>query len=239
MLIGGIQKISFIDYPGKMSCVIFTQGCNFCCPFCHNPSLVDPKQFQRPISSEEVFEFLYSREKFLDGVVISGGEPTLHKDLQQFVESIKKIGQFAIKLDTNGNKPEVIFDLVNAGLIDFIAMDIKHVWDKYPLACGTYPDIDAIKRSTEFIKKCGIDYEFRTTIVPGIHTANDIKMIAEQLQGAKKFVIQQFIPDHALNPELRIQKLDSVFDTKNENIMSNIKTECLKHIQNFEIRANT
>ncbi len=243
MLIGGIQKVSFIDFPGKMSCVIFTQGCNFRCPFCHNSSLVDPAQFQSPIPEDEVFEFLLARQKFLDGVVISGGEPTMHKDLKQFIGKIKNLGdaaskKFLIKLDTNGCKPDVVADLVQSNLLDFIAMDVKHVWEKYSDACGTRPEIERIKNSAQFIMKSGIDYEFRTTVVPGIHNAEDIKMIAKQLHGAKKYVIQEFIPDHALNLKLREQKLPSIFDPENENILADIKTECSKYVENFEIRSS-
>ncbi len=242
MLIGGIQKISFIDFPGKISCVIFTQGCNFRCPFCHNPSLVDPAQFQKPIPEEEVYEYLLTRQKFLDGVVISGGEPTIHKDLKSFIEKIKNLGaedskKFLIKLDTNGDRPDILIDLVQSGLIDFVAMDIKHTMPKYPDACGTNPKIDDIKRSIQFIMSSGIDYEFRTTVVPGIHAADDIKAIAQQLHGAKKFAIQQFVPDHALNINLRKCKFTSIFDPENKKILFDIKAECLKHVKTFEIRA--
>lgn len=238
MLIGGLQKVSFIDYPGKMSCVIFTQGCNFRCPFCHNATLVDPAQFQVPIGESEVFNFLSMRKKFLEGVVVSGGEPTLHKDLKQFIEKVRAIGTFAIKLDTNGAKPEVISELVECGLIDFVAMDIKHVWEKYPLACGTNPSMDAIKQSVDFIMSCGIDYEFRTTVVPGIHSPEDIKAIAEQLKDAKKFVIQQFVPDHALRLSLREQKSASMFDAENKELLLDIKKDCLSYVKNFEIRSS-
>lgn len=233
MLIGGFQKISLIDYPGKISSIIFTQGCNFRCPFCHNASLVDPIKFEQPISEDKIFNFLTSRAKQIDGVVISGGEPTLHNDLIYFAEKIKAMG-FSIKLDTNGTKPDIIAKLVNAKLIDFIAMDIKNDWDRYSDACGTNSNINGIKRSVHFIMNCGIDYEFRTTVVPSIHSANDIIAIAKNIDGAKKFVIQEFVPDHAMNENLRKEKSSSILG--DQNVLEDIKFKCLKYVQIFEIR---
>ncbi len=236
MLIGGFQRISLIDYPGKISCIIFIQGCNFRCPFCHNASLVDPTQFQSVIQEEEIFSFLNSRSHLIDGVVISGGEPTLHKDLKEFIEKIKNL-HLNVKLDTNGTNPEVVINLLKENLLDFIAMDVKHDWEKYQEASGTYFNISKIKESVDVIMRSNVDYEFRTTIVPGIHKDTDIINISKNLQGAKKFVIQQFVPDHALDFNLRRQKLSSIFDKGNTEQLNFIKSECLKYVQIFETRS--
>jgi pyruvate formate lyase activating enzyme len=235
MLIGGLQKISLIDFPGKIAAVVFTQGCNMRCPFCHNASLVDPRQFAHVLPESEVFNYLSSRKKQIDGVVISGGEPTLHADLQSFLGNVRELG-FSIKLDTNGSKPDVIASLANSNLLDFIAMDIKHDFAKYELACGGHVAIDCIVRSIDFIKNCFIDYEFRTTVVPGIHGKEDVMGIAKKISGAKKFTIQEFVPDHALSDDLRQRVKESLFDPKHKAELEELKSYCLKHVAEFEIR---
>ena len=160
MKIGGLQKFSFIDYPNKTSAIIFTQGCNFRCAYCHNPELVYPEKYQVPISEEQVFAFLESRKNQLDAVVITGGEPTLQPDLIEFIKKVKAMG-FLVKLDSNGSNPQVLEQVINQKLVDFIAMDIKAPFDKYDLVCCVPVNIDNIKRfiggvlrnSPEFILK--------------------------------------------------------------------------------------
>ncbi len=184
--IGGLHKLSLIDYPGKLSAVIFLEGCNFKCPFCHNPDLVLCKNTL--IDKNEVLAFLKKRIGMLDGVVITGGEPTTQSDLVDFIKEIKVLG-FSVKLDTNGSNPEVIKDLLNCKLLDYIAMDIKAPFEQYDV--GFNIDINQIKESIKIIKESGLDYEFRTTIEPRLNK-EDILKIAKQLGGAKRFVIQEF-----------------------------------------------
>lgn len=206
MLLGGLQKFTLIDYPGKVAATVFTVGCNFLCPFCHNPELVDLKMIKgQPIISEnEFFEFLKSRQGQLDGVCITGGEPTLHKDLPDFIKKIKELG-FAVKLDTNGSHPEILEKLIAEKLLDYIAMDIKAPADKYNEIAGG-AGIDKIKKSVELIKNSGIDYEFRTTVVPKFHKKEDIVKIAEWLKGSKKYFLQQFYPTKTLDDCLKGEK---------------------------------
>ncbi|MDD3046087.1 MAG: anaerobic ribonucleoside-triphosphate reductase activating protein [Candidatus Pacebacteria bacterium] len=194
MRIGGLQKTTLIDYPSEIACVVFLAGCNFRCPFCFSKELVleDIDLFE--ISFEEFFSFLEKRRGQLDACVICGGEPTLNKDLADFCRRIKSYG-LKIKLDTNGSNPEVIQDLVEKKLIDYVAMDVKAPFSKYKKAIAVDFDINRIKNSIEIIKNSGLDYEFRTTIVPTIHTLSDIKEIAKQIAPAKKFFIQNFRND--------------------------------------------
>ncbi|MDR0679678.1 MAG: anaerobic ribonucleoside-triphosphate reductase activating protein [Puniceicoccales bacterium] len=235
MLIGGLQKISLIDFPGKIASVIFTQGCNFRCPFCHNGHLVDPAQFGATLSEDEVWDYLSSRKGRLEGVVISGGEPTLQKDLKAFMQKIKELG-FCLKLDTNGTKPDIVANLARSNLVDFIAMDIKHDFSKYDAACSVKTLVKSIMQSIDFVKTCGVDYEFRTTIVPGIHRGSDIVSIAKNISGAKKFVIQEFVPDHAMDNNLRHETEESLFGLAHRAELENIRAECLHYVADFEIR---
>ena len=206
MLLGGLQKFTLIDYPGKIAATVFTVGCNFLCPFCHNPELIDPKLMknQPSVLESEFFEFLKSRQGKLDGVCITGGEPTLHKDLADFLSKIKSLG-FAVKLDTNGSHPEILEKLITEKLVDYIAMDIKAPADKYSEIAGGV-GIDKIKKSVGLIKNSGVDYEFRTTVVPKFHKKEDLIKIAEWLKGAKKYFIQQFYPTKTLDDCLMGEK---------------------------------
>ena len=174
MLIGGFQKLSLIDFPEKISCIVFTVGCNFRCPFCYNLELVLPSKIpsQPTISEKEIFDFLKKRKGKIDGVVITGGEPTLHPDLEEFVKKIKELG-FLVKLDTNGYNPDVIYRLVKKNLLDYVAMDIKAPKEKYEFFSGIKLDLERIQASVDFLKKNYIDYEFRTTLAPGL-TKKDI-----------------------------------------------------------------
>ena len=194
MRIGGLQKTTLIDYPSEIACIVFLVGCNFRCPFCFSKELVLENQDLFEISLEEFFSFLEKRRGQLDACVICGGEPTLNSDLADFCRKIKTYN-LKIKLDTNGSSPKAIKKLISEKLIDYIAMDVKAPFLKYKKAIGVDFDISKIKESIEIIKNSGLDYEFRTTVVPTIHTLSDIKEITKQIAPAKKFFIQNFRND--------------------------------------------
>jgi pyruvate formate lyase activating enzyme len=192
MKIGYVQKTSFIDYPGKISAVVFTQGCNFRCPFCHNPELVDTNRYGKNIFMGDVDAFLEKRRGKLDAVVISGGEPTLQPDLIAFLQKVKSMG-YLVKLDTNGSRPKVLQEALGEKILDYIAMDIKAPWDKYSLVAGSLVNITHIKKSIAMIMASGIAYEFRTTIVNSLLNPGDIINIAKMIQGAQLYVLQKFV----------------------------------------------
>ena len=189
MKISGLQKLSLVDFDGHIGCTIFLSGCNFACPFCHNSRLV--KNNEAEIPQGEVMEYLVKRKNMLDSVTISGGEPTIYPDLPDFIAKIKKLG-YLIKLDTNGTNPQMIKDLFEYNLIDYVAMDIKNSYRNYNLTCGKILDIDKIKESIKYIMNCGIDYEFRTTLVDGHHNHEDIKAIGKMIKNAKRYYLQKF-----------------------------------------------
>lgn len=190
MKISGLQKLTLLDYPGKIACTVFTYGCNFRCGFCHNALLVTEENSDS-ISEDEFFAFLKKRQGILDGVCISGGEPTLQKDLYDFIKRVKSMG-YAVKLDTNGTNPRLLKSLLEEKLLDYIAMDIKNSIEKYSFTCGCEVDINAIKESVSIIKESGIDYEFRTTTVREYHTREDFSSIADWLQGGSRYFLQHF-----------------------------------------------
>lgn len=198
MIIGGMQKLSLIDYPGKLSCIIFTRSCSFRCHYCHNPELVLPELFQGPISENFVIEFLESRKGKLDGVVITGGEPTIQNDLLEFMSKIKNMG-YSVKLDSSGICPELLENAIKLKLVDYIAMDIKAPLKKYSLVAGVNIDTEKIKRSIEIIKNSGVDYEFRTTIVESQLSFDDIMEIAKLISGSKKYILQKFRSGNTLD----------------------------------------
>jgi pyruvate formate lyase activating enzyme len=195
MLIGGIHTLTLLDYPGKVASIIFTVGCNFRCGYCHNAEFVLPEKIEQMkkafIPEEKIFNFLETRKGFLDGVVVSGGEPTIHSDLLSFVRKIKNMG-FLVKLDTNGTNPEVLKKMLAEKLLDYIAMDIKASSDKYDDITGVKNDFLNIKKSRNLILQSGIDYEFRTTIVKGFHNEEEIKKIGQFCRGAKRYTLQNF-----------------------------------------------
>lgn len=193
MIISGFQRFSLIDYPGKICAIIFTQGCNFRCPYCHNPELVKPELFITKISEKEVFLFLEKRKGKLDAVEITGGEPTLQPNLFEFIKKIKDMG-FLVKLDSNGANPQIIKKAIKNKLVDYIAMDIKTKLKEgeYNKAIGVEVDINKIKQSISIIKESGINYEFRTTVVPTIIGEKELIEIAKELKGSKKYILQQF-----------------------------------------------
>jgi pyruvate formate lyase activating enzyme len=206
MKIGGLNTFSLSDFPGKVAAVVFTQGCNFRCPYCHNGSLIschEPKELLIP--EEHFFEFLNCRRNQLDAIVVSGGEPTIHRDLPVFLRRIKDMG-FAVKLDTNGSQPEVLKEILDNNLIDYIAMDIKAPLDNYKKLTGRIlapKDKDKIKESIELISKSGIDHEFRTTVVEALLSPEDMQAIRKLIPARSTYHLQKFCPEHAYDPALR------------------------------------
>ncbi|MDY6990252.1 MAG: anaerobic ribonucleoside-triphosphate reductase activating protein [Thermodesulfobacteriota bacterium] len=198
MKLGGWQRLSLIDYPERLSAVLFTQGCNFRCPYCHNPELVDPKRFQTPLPPEDVFSFLRTRQGKLDAVCITGGEPSIQPDLVEFMEEIKEM-PYLIKLDTNGSHPEVLARLVEKRLVDYIAMDVKGPLSKYGKISKSPIETDRIKESIQLILDSGLRHEFRTTVVKSILTKGDFKKIGALIKGAQCYVLQKFVPSKPLN----------------------------------------
>ncbi len=190
MKISGLQKLTLLDYPGKMACTVFTYGCNFRCGFCHNALLVTEEN-SNSISEDEFFAFLSKRQGILEGVCISGGEPTLQPDLKEFIFKIRELG-YEVKLDTNGTKPELLKKLIDEKLVDYVAMDIKNSLEKYSLTCGCDVNLDAIKESVSIIIGSGIDHEFRTTTVREYHSAEDFESIAHWIKGDSKYFLQHF-----------------------------------------------
>jgi len=191
--IGGIQKLSLIDYPGKICAIIFTQGCNFRCPYCHNPELVLPQMYGEIIPEEDIFGFLQKRKGSLDGVEITGGEPLLHKDIGVFLRKIKQM-DYTVKLDTNGSFPNRLKDIIRNRLADYIAMDIKAPLEKYNFIAGVKVNTEDIKKSIRIIVRSGLDYHFRTTVVKGLLTIKDIKQIRRLVkkEGGQRHTLQKF-----------------------------------------------
>jgi pyruvate formate lyase activating enzyme len=208
MLIGGIQTLSLLDFPKKVATIVFTSGCNFRCGFCHNPQFVDPDQIKKLtndlIPEKSFFSFLNERRKFLDGVVISGGEPTIQPDLISFIKKIKAMG-LEVKLDTNGTNPPIIAKLLENKLIDYIAMDIKSAPQSLKTICRPINIknnsllLEKIKESRNLILKADINYEFRTTVLKEFHNEKKIEQIAKFCQGAEKYTIQNFRPKKTLD----------------------------------------
>ena len=192
MLVSGLQKLTLLDYPGKVACTVFTGGCNFRCPFCHNSALVLPEQIAHDSSAEQVLSFLKKRVGVLDGVAVTGGEPLLHPDIGDFLREIKTMG-FLIKLDTNGSFPDRLISLVEAGLADRVAMDVKNAPALYAKTVGLeHFDLSGVERSKDFLLSGAVDYEFRTTVVKGLHTEGSLLDAARWIEGAKEYYLQQY-----------------------------------------------
>lgn len=227
-LIGGIKKSSLMDFPNKISAIIFTQGCNFNCGFCHNPALLKTSECNYTIDS--FFDFLETRKNKLEGVVITGGEPTIQLDLKYVIKRIKNMG-FLVKLDTNGYKPDILQDLLNENLLDYAAMDIKAPFEKYSVVVNRDIDTSIIKRSIDILMQSGIDYEFRTTFMPYYHKIEDFEKIGVMIKGAKKYYLQKFEAQSQINnPNLQNEKNYS--DKDIEKIINILK----KYVLNTEVR---
>ena len=192
MVIHGLQKLTLLDYPGHTACTVFTARCNWRCPFCHNASLVLRPEEQPVIQPEEFFAFLNKRRGLLDGVAVTGGEPTLNRDLPDFLRRVKELG-FETKLDTNGTNPAMLREILSAGLADYVAMDIKAGRTNYPAVTGTVrPGLEAVEESVELLKTSGAAHEFRTTVVRELHSDADFIDIADWLRGEERYFLQAF-----------------------------------------------
>ncbi|MFZ2187158.1 MAG: anaerobic ribonucleoside-triphosphate reductase activating protein [Candidatus Moraniibacteriota bacterium] len=206
MVISGIQKFTLLDFPGKVSCIIFTGGCNYRCGFCHNPEFVLPEELAKIsknfIPEAAVLNFLKQRQGMLQGVVITGGEPTIMPDLENFIIKVRDLG-FAIKLDSNGNRPEVMRSLLEKGLVDYIAMDFKTSLSEYQALVGTWADEAKLIESIRLLKEGKVDYEFRTTLIREVHTEDVLEAMRQTLVGAKRLYLQTFRNGITLDPAFK------------------------------------
>jgi pyruvate formate lyase activating enzyme len=227
--IGGFQKTTLIDYPGKVACTIFLSGCNLRCPWCYSKELVLPEEIKKQpeFSEEEIFSFLKERQGLLQGVVICGGEPTIQKDLPLFISKIKEMG-FLVKLDTNGTNPEILKKLIEKNLIDYVAMDVKLPKEKYQKILGISGDI--IEESINILKNSNLEYEFRTTIVPTIHEKKDIIEIAKWISPQDKYFIQNFNSQKTID-----QKFENMKGFTQEELLE-IKENISPYFKIVEIR---
>ena len=222
MKIGGLQRISLIDYPGMICAIVFLEGCNFRCPYCHNPELVDPCLFRTSVKESDALEFLETRKGKLDAVSITGGEPTIQSNLAAFIRKIRKMG-FAVKLDTNGSHPHIIKNLLTENLLDYIAMDIKAPLGKYKEIVSAQVNTDFIRESIGSILNAKIPCEFRTTIVQSQLDEEDVRKIADMISGASKYVLQKFMPTKTLDN--KFLKEQSWSDVRLQNIKKILEKE--------------
>ena len=197
MRIQGFQKVTLLDYPGKVACTIFTAGCNLRCPFCHNADLVTHIDAGADIDTEEIFSYINKRKAILDGVVLTGGEPLLQPDAVDFLCRLKETG-LAVKLDTNGTNPEMLASLLQAGALDYVAMDIKNSPARYAQTCGGIDMLPQVKKSAALLMRGTVEYEFRTTVCAPLHTPGDMEEIGRWLQGASRYFLQSFVDSGAL-----------------------------------------
>lgn len=228
MRIGGLQKITLLDYPGKVACTVFLTGCNLRCPYCHNPSLVFPSAEAEQMSEAALFAFLETRRGKLDGVCITGGEPTLQQQLPKLLQNIRRRG-FFVKLDTNGTNPSMLRSLINSGLVDYVAMDIKNSPSHYTDTCGRNNIIEQVQESAAFLMKGTVDYEFRTTVCAPLHTPENMIEIGQWLCGVKRYFIQPFVDSGVLAG-------NSVMPLSAAEIYS-LKESVLPYIPNTQIRG--
>lgn len=205
MRIGGLQKVSLIDFPGKIAAVVFTQGCNFRCPYCHNPDLVPPESRGALLPVEEVLAFLEKRRGRLDGVVLTGGEPTVQTGLPDFLETVRAMG-YPVKLDTNGSNPGILEELLGRGLLDYVAMDLKAPERKYGLFSGADVPFSRIRETMNLLRFSGVPFEFRTTVALSILDEVDLREIVDMLGPEDRFVLQRFVPSRTLDPRLAAEK---------------------------------
>jgi len=228
MPIKGIEKFSLLDYDDKISCVLFFSNCNMRCPFCHNAPLVLDPTFGEDLVYDDIYKYLEKRKGLVDAVVITGGEPTLTPNIIDIIRDVKGLG-YLVKLDTNGTNPQVINALLEEGLLDYIAMDIKNSYDKYMVTAGVNVNLDHIKESISIIMNSGIDYEFRTTIINEYHTLHDIEKIGDMIKGAKKVRLQKFID--------RGSCIKGGLHEVNEKMAKEMVDELKKYVENAELRG--
>jgi pyruvate formate lyase activating enzyme len=197
--IGGFQKFSLSDFPGKISAVVFAQGCNFRCRYCHNPELVDRELYATPMNEDGVIDFLESRTSQLQGIVLTGGEPTLQADLESIARRFKRMG-YAVKLDTNGSNPVLLERLITSGLLDYIAMDVKAPFASYSTIVSAEVRLEDIESAIDLIKDSGVSHEMRTTYIPQLLTMEDMRAVGDLVKGCERYVLQQFVPSKTLDP---------------------------------------
>jgi pyruvate formate lyase activating enzyme len=198
----GLQRLSLIDYPGKLCATIFTAGCNFRCPYCYNEDIVLDYPAMPKIPEDKIIEFLHPRLGFLDGVCVTGGEPTIHRELPKFLGRLKSIGSL-VKLDTNGSRPKALAYVMEKGLVNYIALDVKVPLGRYEETVRYRVKPEGLKETIKLIRRSGVDHEFRTTVVPGLLDGDDLEEIAMTLAGSKRYVLQQFRPGKTLCPDFK------------------------------------
>ncbi len=229
VLVGGIQKLSLVDFPGHVAAALFTAGCNMRCGYCHNPELVLPERLAPSIPIDDIMLFLQSRVGRLDGVVVSGGEPTIHDDLPELIRRIKALG-YDVKLDSNGTRPEMIRQLIDDKMIDFVAMDIKGPLEKYQMIAARPIDLEAVQETIALLISSGIGHEFRTTIVREQLEPNDFHKVGEMVRGAKRFALQHFRPGSTLAPQFEQASTFSETEFQEaKTIMERYVDECVIH----------
>ena len=225
MIIDGFEKLTLLDYPENIACIIFTRGCNLRCPFCHNSSILEFSNETSKITEKEIFDYLEKRKNILDGVCITGGEPLLQADIKEFIKKIKNLN-LKVKLDTNGTNYLKLKELLDENLLDYVAMDIKNVYEKYPITTGIKNlDIENIKKSIALLKKSKVEYEFRTTIVKNFHTFEDIENLCKLVGKDSNYYIQNFInSDNVLEKNLEsfsnedLEKLKEFLNNNYNNV---------------------
>lgn len=229
MVIHGLQKLTVLDFPGKLACTVFTAGCNLRCPFCHNARLVTHPEEEDRLDEQEVLTYIYSRKTMLDGVCITGGEPLLQKDIFGFIEKIKETG-LLVKLDTNGCFPEKLRELIDAKLVDYVAMDIKNSPEEYGKTVGVENfDITPIKQSIEILRESGIEYELRTTVVRELHTRESLLGAAEFIAPQKKWFLQSFVDSGDL--------IEGEFSAYDKQFMKELQESVSQIVENVELRG--
>ncbi len=230
MKIAGLEPFSLIDFPGKIAAVVFTQGCNFRCPYCYNPELVDPLRYGALLDEQAIFSFLNERRGELEAVVLGGGEPTLQNDLADFLRAVRRLG-YATKLDTNGSQPDLLARLLQEGLLDYIAMDLKAPLARYASYVQAPGDTQAISRSLDMVKGSGIDHELRTTVVSGDLQQADFQALAQLALGARRYVLQRFQSRPALVDQTYTgRKAPSLAD------LQSLAPLFLEYVGSFEVR---
>ncbi len=228
MIVKGFQTLTLLDFPGKTACTVFTAGCNYRCPFCHNALLVT-QIGDDEYTEEEIFAHLKRRKNVLDGVAITGGEPLLQKDIERFIYEIKDLG-YAVKLDTNGSFPDKLKDILSLGLVDYVAMDIKNCKERYGETVGIKDfDITPVEESVALLKSSGVDFEFRTTVTANFHTVQDMEKLAEWIQGDEKYFLQNFVDSgNLIDPTCK-----GVSKTEMEDMLAVVRN----YVPNAQIRG--
>ena len=227
--IHGFQKMTMLDFPGRVACTAFTAGCNFRCPFCHNASLVTDINAAEKYPMEEIFDYLNKRKGILDGICITGGEPLLYDGIVDFIKKVRELG-LLVKLDTNGSFPDKLEYLINNGLVDYVAMDIKNSKEKYAQTIGLESyDISGVEKSVALLLKGNVDYEFRTTVVAEYHTPQDIVAIGEWIKGAKRYFLQNFVDSGNL--------IGSNMHPVSKEIMKELQNSAEKFVEKVELRG--